>query len=578
MQPTTTGRRVATESILLGWIRRPGPGRVRFAAPGGRATGWDEWPYARLAAAVRRAAGRLRAAGLRRDGVVVLVEPTGPGFVVGYLATMFAGGIPAPATPPGLGEDRAAYLARLRHLLRAAGPRLLVAPAPLHEPLAGVAGAARLVDSGLLLAAGPGAPAGPPGGPADPTGGAGFPPAELAMLQFTSGSTGRPRGIRVPFPALEANVTAIGRWLRQGPDDPTASWLPLHHDMGLIGCLLTPVAHQSDLWLLPPPRFVRDPLAYLRCFGQHGARLSAMPTFGLQHIVRRVDPAALSGLDFSGWRAVIVGAERVSDRALESFWRLLAPHGLDRRSLLPAYGLAEATLAVTGLALDQPWTTLDVDATRLAVGARVATGQPGQPGTTRLVGCGAPLAGTRVRVRDLAGRELPEGGVGEIEVSGSGLTAGYHRAPAGPAGTRFTGRALRTGDIGFRWQGQLYLVGRLGDSLKLRGRTLFAEDVEAALEAAGFPRHRQAVLLGHAPEPVAVVVLEGPAGRQLARARPVVARLVEGAQVRLVAAPVGTIERTTSGKPRRRILWQRFGSGQLAGDRQEREVRDGRAA
>ncbi|MFI5485937.1 AMP-binding protein [Micromonospora echinaurantiaca] len=536
MPTTTEDDRPATGSRLLSWVERPGPGVVRFAAAG---DGWDEWPYPRLAAAVRRVAGGLRAAGVRRDDRVVLVEPTGPGFVAGYFGTMLAGAVPTPVAPPALGQDLAGYLAHVRHIVATAAPRLVVTGGTLAEPLRPVAGDAGVVRTADLLDGADAPAAGRRAG--------------LALLQFTSGSTGRPRAVRVPFAALEHNVAAIGRWLRQGPADPTASWLPLHHDMGLIGCLLTPVAHQGDLWLLTPQQFVRDPLRYLRCFGQRGARLTAMPTFGLRHVVDRVRPEQLAGLDFAAWRAVIVGAERVSPAALEDFWRLLAPHGLDRRALLPAYGLAEATLAVTGGALDEPWRTARVDPARIPLG-----GAPGGgPAAAPLVGCGAPLDGVSVRIVDDAGRPLPDGRVGEIEVGGRCVAAGYLGDPAGTS-ARFTAGALRTGDSGFLHDGQLYVLGRLGDSLKLRGRTLFAEDVEAALEAAGLPRHRHTVLLGHADRPVAMVLLENAEPDWEQRAGAVVGRLTEGAELIALRVPVGTILRTTSGKPRRRVMWQRF--------------------
>lgn len=536
MPSTAEERRPATGSRLLSWVERPGAGVVRFAGPG---DGWDEWPYPRLAAAVRRVAAGLRAAGVRPDDVVVLVEPTGPGFVSGYFGAMLAGAVPSPVAPPALGQDLAGYLAHVRQIVAAAAPRLVVTGGTLAEPLRAVAGTAGVVRTADLATA------------ADsPTDGR---RAGLALLQFTSGSTCRPRGVRVPYAALEHNVTAIGRWLRQGPDDPTASWLPLHHDMGLIGCLLTPVAHQGDLWLLTPQQFVRDPLRYLRCFGERGARLTAMPSFGLRHVVNRVRPEQLAGLDFAAWRAVIVGAERVSPAALEEFWRLLAPHGLDRRALLPAYGLAEATLAVTGGALDEPWRTVRVDAARIPLGDVPAGG----PAAAPLVGCGAPLDGVSVRVLDDGGRQLPDGRVGEIEVGGASVTAGYLGDPAGAA-ARFTAGTVRTGDSGFLHDGQLYVLGRLGDSLKLRGRTLFAEDVEAALEAAGVPRHRHTVLLGHTDTPVAMVLLENAEPDWVQRATAVVGRLTEGAELIALRVPVGTILRTTSGKPRRRVMWQRF--------------------
>ncbi len=537
MPTTAEGSRTAADSTLLSWIRRPGRHVVRFAGADGT---WEEWPYERLATAVRRAAAGLHAAGVRRNDVVVLVEPTGPGFVTAYLATMFAGAVPSPVGPPAFGQDLTAYLSHVRHLVRAAAPRLVVTVAALREPLTAVAGDAGVVSTDDLAAAGDAAGE--------------YPPADLALLQFTSGSTGHPRGVRVPFRALEQNVSAIGRWLRQDEDDTTASWLPLHHDMGLIGCLLTPIAHQGDLWLMTPQQFVRDPLRYLRCFGERNARLTAMPTFGLRHVVQRIRPEQLSGMDFSAWRAVIVGAERVSHGALEDFWRLLAPFGLDRRSLLPAYGLAEATLAVTGVALDEPWTTADVDPARVVAGEPVPAGAAAVP----LVGCGAPLDGVSVRILDDDGRPVPDGRAGEIEVGGSCVTGGYLDPSAVATSTRYVAGAVRTGDSGFLRDGHLYVLGRLGDSLKLRGRTLFAEDVEAALEDAGVPRHRQAVLLGQADAPLAVVIVEKAEQDWLERATSVVGRLTEGAELIAISAPIGTILRTTSGKPRRRAMWRRF--------------------
>jgi len=535
--------RAAGENSLLSWTHQPNPHIVRFA---GADDQWTHWPYTKLAERIQRVASGLRAHGLEHNDIVMLVEPTGPDFIAGYFGCQLAGMIPVPVSPLAFGQAVDGYQRHVAHIVQAAQPRLVMAAPSLFEPLQPVAGHALLVSAEQLADAGDTAPKDSP-------------LADLAMLQFTSGSTGRPRGVRVPFSALEHNVAAIGRWLRQEPEDPTASWLPMHHDMGLIGCLITPIVHQTDLWLLPPEQFIRDPLRYLRCFGEFGARLTAMPDFGLRHIVRRVKPEQLSGLDFSQWRAVIVGAERVSHDALGDFWRLLAPYGLDRRSLLPAYGLAEGTLAVTGLALDVTWSTVEVDPVAVRLGQPVTAGLK----PTEMVGCGAPLDGITVRILDDQGRPLPEGMAGEIEVGGLSVTAGYEAAPGVESSTRYVDGAIRTGDTGFLSGGELYVLGRLGDSLKLRGRTLFAEDVEMALESAGLPRHRQTVLLGQLDGPVAALIIENADEARLERAKAVVARLTEGAQLVAFSVPIGTIMRTTSGKPKRRALWRSFCTGKL---------------
>jgi acyl-CoA synthetase (AMP-forming)/AMP-acid ligase II len=318
--------------------------------------------------------------------------------------------------------------------------------------------------------------------------------------------------------------------------------------------------NQTDLWLLSPEQFVRKPLRYLRCFGQFGARLTAMPAFGLDHIARKVRPEDLAGMDFSAWRAVIVGAERIGAATVERFVRLLSPRGLTRCAILPAYGLAEATLAVTGLPLAEEWTAVPLSP-RVRLGAPVV---PDPGGSNVLVGSGRPLDGVTVTIVDERGDPLPDNHVGEIVVGGASLTRGYHNELPGTL-TGYRGNQLVTGDAGFLRDGQLFVLGRIGDSVKVRGRTLLAEDVEAALESAGLPRYRQAVLLGtRGDRPTAVVVVENADPDRLDAARGLIGRVTEGAELLIVSTGVGTIPRTTSGKPKRKQLWTMFLAGQLA--------------
>jgi acyl-CoA synthetase (AMP-forming)/AMP-acid ligase II len=533
---------------LLAWTEEPDHRRgIHFAA---HDDAWDHWSYATLAAHARRVAAGMTAAGVGRNGRVAVVLRSGPGFVATLFGTMLAGATPCPVAPPLLFQDRDRYDAHVRAVLATARPSLVVTGDDLVDHLTRLTPAAVATVDDLVARAGSGdAPD--------------RPPAELALLQFTSGSSGTPRGVRVPFGALEANVAAIRRWLAMGPDDPTASWLPVHHDMGLIGCLVTPVVNGSDLWLLGPERFVRNPLRYLRCFGSAGARLSAMPGFGLDHVTRRVPPAALDGLDFGGWRALILGAERIDPAALARFAALLAPHGFRPSAFRPAYGLAEATLAVTGLPLGETYTSTPVDSAAVAVGACV-TAAPGPP----VVGCGPPLAGVHVHIVGEDGTTLPEGHVGEIVVTAPSVAAGYE--DGGGTSTSTTAIAdgtLHTGDAGFLHGGQLHVLGRLGDAMKVRGRALFAEDVEAALVETGLRRDRVAVLLGTTPAgvPTAVAAIEQADDAACAAAAAVLRRLAEGAVPVVLGLPRRTIPRTTSGKPRRRPLWRAYAEGRLAG-------------
>ncbi|MFD6756261.1 AMP-binding protein [Micromonospora gifhornensis] len=519
----------------LAWLDRPDERRgIRFAEPDGS---WRLWSYAELADLVRRYATALRDAGVGAGDVVSIVETTGPRFVGLLFGSMLAGAAASPVAPPPPFGDRERWAEHLRGVLRASTPRLVVHdPAlPLVAEVCAGAGVPAYDGEGLLAGVdGRWAAAPTPDGP--------------ALVQFTSGSSGRVRGVRVPRPALAATVAGIQRWLRMTPDDPTASWLPVHHDMGLVGCLLAPVATGSDLWLMSPGDFVRRPLRYLECFGRHGARLTAMPAFGLDHIIRRVPRNALAGMDFSAWRAVIVGAERIQPALLTEFVRFAAPHGLRREALLPAYGLAEATLSVTGVPLDTGWRTATV-------------------GQGEVVGCGRPLAGAQVTVVDDDGRIVEDGTVGEIVVRGPSVAAGYLPANSDgtASGTRLVDGEVHTGDAGFLSDGELFVLGRLGDGVKVRGRMLLAEDVEAAaVSACGAPVGRITALLGQvgdAPRVVLLLVRPEPGWLSAACAAAEVA--AEGVPVEAVVVPAGAVARTSSGKPRRRLMWQDYLAGRL---------------
>jgi len=542
-------------AALVAWIAAPTVDRgIRFALAGDE---WDVWSYARLALETRRVAAGLTAAGVRRGDVVCITARTGPAFVTAFFGSLLAGTTPAPVAPPFLFESAADYATHVARVLTAARPAIVVTESaeacdeirtlPIDLPRVDAIDdvrAALPIDATVAAAAASALPA-------------------IGLLQFTSGSSASSRGVRVTCAALAANVTAIRTWLRWTEDVAFASWLPLHHDMGLIGALVCAVTGQRDLWLMQPAQFVRQPARYLRCFGRHGAALSVMPTFGLDHIIRRVTPSALAGCDFSRWHGLVIGAERVDASTLDRFTTLLAPFGFSRLALAPAYGLAEATLAVTGVPLDESWSAIDVAPASLSLGQDIVLAREGQPRET-IVGCGRPLGGASIAIVDAAGAAVPDGRVGEIVVRGPSVAAGYADARNGAA-TALADGTLITGDAGFVRDGQLFVLGRLGDSLKVRGRVVFGEELELAVAALGVPRARVAALLGvHHGQPTAVIVIERFHGS--ADAVRALIRLHAGDVSGVVLdAPAGTIARTTSGKPKRRQLWHAFTSGTLPG-------------
>lgn len=538
---------------LLEWLEDPDAGRgLHFAGD----DGWSSEPYPRLARLVAGTGAELIDLRLPAESRVCIVLPSGLEFVSAFLGTLYAGGTPCPIVPPNILQDPDEYVTHAADIMRAARPALVVADRdlrPLVNRAAERAGLAQRVQ--ILSFESEGAPPGP------------RPPAELALLQFTSGSTGPPRGVRVPRESLEGNLEMIWRWLGMTRADGTVSWLPLYHDLGLIGCLLTPIAHQSSLWVMRPEQFVRDPARWLEPLGRGQAVITAAPSFGYGFAARRIPPERLEGLDFSAWRGAVAAADRLDPAAMARFTSRLEPHGFDRRAILPAYGLAEATLAVSALYPGAVTRALRLDWSSIAFGEEVAVEDEALvcdpeigDGSGWLLSCGVPHPGVSVSIVDDDGRPLPDGHLGEVAVRGEYLAAGYDGDPGDRAGTFLDGE-LRTGDAGFLHRGDLFVVGRMGDSLKVRGRTVYMEAVEARLATATGLSPGRCVVFGGADEDAGTLVAlveeePGPWVEPAAQALESAAGADAG--IKILAGPRGSIERTSSGKPRRRPMWQRL--------------------
>jgi acyl-CoA synthetase (AMP-forming)/AMP-acid ligase II len=277
-------------------------------------------------------------------------------------------------------------------------------------------------------------------------------------------------------------------------------------------------------------------------------------------------------MDFSRWRVAAVGAERVDPAALERFARLVAPHGFRREAFLPGYGLAEATLALTGSSLGKLPLLVAVDRASLRFGDPVRVLERGSldPAGDRgpgewLVGCGRPLPGVRLWIVDATGAPLGEGRLGEIVAAGPWVARGYQGAQAGGP-SRFAEGRLCTGDAGFLLDGELFVLGRMGDSTKVRGRSLYAEDVEASLAAIpGVPAGRVVVVFGRFEglDTVAAVVERERGAWVEAAARRLRSQTGRSARVLILEVPRYAIPRTSSGKPRRRLLGQELMEGTL---------------
>ncbi|MFC1414044.1 AMP-binding protein [Streptacidiphilus sp. N1-12] len=532
------------DRTMVQWLVEPPADRgLHFAAP---RDGWTDWSYQRLAELALRTAGALRDRGLRGPDVVAVILPSSPGFVASLFGT-FAAGLTACSIAPSFAFRRAdEYERRLGEMLRAARPALVVcdadSAASVRRAAEAVGVPAPVLFEELIAGVDPvPVPEREPGG----------------LLQFTSGSSGAPRGVLIPATSLQANVTAMRRWLEWSPELPGISWLPVHHDMGLIGCLANIVVTGCDGWMLQPEDFIRSPLRYLRCISDQQVGLAAMPNFGLAYILRRVRRTELEGLRFDSLRSVILGAERIDPQVLRDFHTLLGPYGFDHRALLPAYGGAEATLAVTGLPLREGWTAAAPDTD--------GDGPSDGGGDAEVTGCGRPLDGVEVLIVDEDGTPLPDGRVGEIQVRSAALASGYTGDPGSASGTALAGDLLRSGDAGFLRDGQLFVIGRIGDGLKVRGGMVFAESLEEELVRRGIPERRVAVLLGvHEGRATGVVAMEAPGPGWAALAAEVLREQLDDAGLLAAVLPRGGIAVTSSGKPRRRVMWQDFGAGRLS--------------
>ena len=398
----------------------------------------------------------------------LLLFPAGLDFIAAFFGCLYAGVIAVPAYPPHPRRDNP----RLASIARSARPRAVLTTGDLLASTAALGARMPELAAARWLAADelPGIDPGPDApelalGPETP-----------AFLQYTSGSTAAPKGVIVTHGNLLANEEMIREAFGQDRASVVVGWLPLYHDMGLIGNVLQPLCSGGSCVLMAPVAFLQRPRRWLEAIGRYRATTSGGPNFAYELSVQKIGPEDREGLDLSTWRLAYNGAEPVRAETLDRFAEAFAPCGFARRAFYPCYGLAEATLFVAG--------------PRRGKEARTRPAVDGGPGARPLVGCGAAWGGQRIAVVDPeTSRELPPGRVGEIWVAGPSVAAGYWELPEESAATFGAALAgdpercyLRTGDLGFAADGELYVTGRLKDLIILRGRNHYPQDLELTAE------------------------------------------------------------------------------------------------
>ena len=441
--------------------------------------GWGE-----VAARARRAAAALADRGLRPGDRVALVLRTEPAFLDAFFGSLLAGAVPVPLYPPVRLGRLDEYLRATARLLSVSGSRLVVAGGPVRRLLGEALARARpelgCLDPDRLAAA--------RGDLERPCA-----PDQLALVQFSSGSTVDPKPVALSHANLMAQVEALTALVRPTRADVLVSWLPLYHDMGLVGCLLGAASYPGPLVLIPPEHFLARPALWLRAMARHRGTISAAPHFAYAYAADRVVDRDLAGMDLSPWRVALDGAEPVTAPALRRFAGRFGRFGLDPGALMPCYGLSEAALAVTVAPAGRPPRVEPVDPEALASRGEVV------PGRREVVSVGPPVPGAEVEVRGEDGRPLPERRLGRIFVRSPSVMRGY--LGDGAATSRaLPGGWLDTGDLGFVAGGELFVHGRAKDLVIVRGSNHAPEEFESCLEGLSGLRPGCAVALGFLPE------------------------------------------------------------------------------
>jgi fatty-acyl-CoA synthase len=435
--------------------------------------------YAEVAAAAKAIGGKLQALGVAAGERVALVYPTCREFVDALFGILYAGAVPVPLYPPVRLGRLDEYHRRTAAMLNAAGAVLALADTRLRPLLGPTVEQAKMRHGCLTLGE---LPAGDPNAPPVERSG-----EDLGLVQFSSGTTAMPKPVALSNRAILAQVDLInGSWAPSGMPRPTGfSWLPLYHDMGLIGCLFAALSLPGELTLMGPEVFVARPAAWLRGMSLTKASVSVAPNFAYGLCLEKIRDEELEGVDLSAWQVALCGAEPVSPAVLRAFARRFAKWGFREEALTPVYGLSEATLAVSFSPLGKAFASRTYDRERLARGEAVPA--DGEKGTgIELASLGKALPGTRMRIvaepgGGEKGEPLPERVVGRLEVSGPSLMEGYLGRPEATAEVLQEGW-LDTGDLGFLDQDELYLTGRAKDVIVLRGRKYAPADIEQALD------------------------------------------------------------------------------------------------
>jgi 1-acyl-sn-glycerol-3-phosphate acyltransferase len=564
--PIAAAQPVEARSLcaVLDWHaeRHPDRPHIILEEPGARGTTLS---YAALAAKARHAARGLRELQIAAGDRVAIMLPTSESFFVAFFAALYAGAVPVPIYPPARASQIEDHLRRQAGILDNAGATMLIAPPALHTAAAllrALVGSLTSVASVESL----------PEGAETPLPRADR-PDDTALLQYTSGSTGAPKGVVLSHANLLADIRAMGEALAASSSDVFVSWLPLYHNMGLNAAWLGSLYHAVPFVVIPPQSFLLRPERWLWAIHRHRGTLSAAPNFAFELCMRRVDDAAIEGLDLSSLRLVANGSEGVSVVTIRRFIERFGRYGFRPEAMAPSYGLAESAVALTLPRLGQP-PVFDRISRRALTASGIAEPVADATAAIEVVGCGRPLPGHEIRVVDDTGRELGERREGRLQFRGPSATSGYFR---NPEKTRelFSGDWLETGDLAYIAGGDLFITGRTKDIIIRAGRHLYPSEIEEAVgEVPGLQKDGVAAFGSHDPssgtERLVIVAETAVSPEEHAALRRRVAAaaiaILEAPAEDIVLVPRHTIPKTANGKLRRAAARELYEAGALAAE------------
>jgi fatty-acyl-CoA synthase len=479
LEPRIRASETVTEILRLRGLGEPGRAHIQLYEEDGLLR---TITFGELYGRASTVANELRRRGLEPGQTVGIMLPTCAEFFYTFAGILLTGAIPVPIYPPLRADRIGEYATRQANILRNAESRFLFTfrqaegLARLLEPhvptLKGVLNAQR-----FAIEAEPEAPRSAGGRPVEffrhqPRG------EDIAFLQYTSGSTGDPKGVTLTHANLLANIRSIVEGLKITPDDVAVSWLPLYHDMGLIGAWFTTLFSGNPVVIMSPLAFLSRPVRWLQAIHRHRGTMSPAPNFAYELCARKIDDADLEGLDLSSWRAALNGAEPVQPATLDRFAARFAPYGFRREAILPVYGLAEASLAVSAPQVGFGPTVDRIEREAFESEGKAIRAAREDAAALEFVGAGRPLPNVEVRVVTDDGQDAGERTEGRLWFRSPSATSGYYRNPAATAALVRGERWLDSGDRAYLANGEIYITGRAKDVIIKAGRNLYPPEIE----------------------------------------------------------------------------------------------------